>query len=129
MKKLCGLIALTLLWGQVLCAATVENVDSPTAQKLLTGSQNIYLLDVRTPQEYFQKRLPGAHLIPIDRFLYRISEVPKDRPLLIYCAVGSRSSQVAEYLVRQGYPEVYDLRGGIEAWEKLYRLPVLKGAP
>ncbi len=87
------------------------------------------MLDVRTLQEYFEIRLEGAHLIPIDKLSSRIAEVPTDRPLLIYCAVGARSSQVAEYLVRKGYPEVYDLRGGIEAWAKLYRLPVLSGAP
>jgi rhodanese-related sulfurtransferase len=96
---------------------------------MLKENADLYLLDVRTPQEYFQARLAGAHLIPIDKFLARIGEVPTDRPLLIYCAVGARSSQVAEYLVRKGYSEVYDLRGGIEAWAKLYRLPILSGAP
>ncbi len=110
-------------------AAGVQNVDSPAAQKMLRENAELYLLDVRTPQEYFQARLAGSRLIPIDNFLARIGEIPTDRPLLIYCAVGSRSSQVAEYLVRKGYPEVYDLRGGIEAWAKLYRLPVLSGAP
>ena len=110
-------------------ASSVQNVDSPTAQRMLKENAAIYLLDVRTPQEYFQVRLADAHLVPIDDFLARISEIPTDRPLLVYCAVGARSSQVAEYLARKGYPEVYDLRGGIEAWNKLYRLPVLSGAP
>jgi len=129
MKKIIlGIILLGLTCSAVQ-AAGVQNVDSPTAQKMLKENSDIYLLDVRTPQEYFQARLAGSHLIPIDKFLARINEVPKDRPLLVYCAVGARSSQVAEYLARQGYPEVYDLRGGIEAWSKLYRLPVLNGAP
>lgn len=110
-------------------AAMVNNVDSPTAQKMMKENQKVFLLDVRTPQEYFQTRLTGAHLIPIDKFLERVNEVPQDRPILVYCAVGARSSQVAEYLVRNGYAEVYDLRGGIEAWSKLYRLPVVSGAP
>lgn len=129
MKK----IILALLLAGLLCssvwAASVQNVDSPTAQKMLKENAELYLLDVRTPQEYFQARIDGAHLIPIDQFVARINEVPTDRPLLVYCAVGARSSQVAEYLAGKGYPEVYDLRGGIEAWTKLYKFPVLNGAP
>lgn len=128
MKKL-TIACLVFLCSALTAQAAVRNVDAPTARKMLSESRDLYLLDVRTPQEYFQMRLPDAHLIPIDRFLARIAEVPKDQPLLVYCAVGYRSAQVAEYLARQGYPEVYDLRGGIEAWQKLYRFPVLQGPP
>ena len=85
-------------------------------------------LDVRTPGEFMQLRLDGAHLIPIDQLLRRIGELPKDRPILVYCAVGSRSSQVAGYLAQQGYSEVYNLYGGISAWQ-LRGYPVLQGAP
>ncbi len=129
MHKILFAVLLVNLFLTSAYAGMVRNVDAPTAQRMLRDRAEVYLLDVRTPQEYFQARLVGAHLIPIDRFLARIDEVPKDRPLLIYCAVGARSSQVAEYLVSKGYPEVYDLRGGIEAWSKLYRLPVLSGPP
>lgn len=129
MKKFVFFVLMVCFIASSSHAIVVKNVDAPTAQKMLKESDSVYLLDVRTPQEYFQARLAGAHLIPIDKFLSRIAEVPKDRPLLIYCAVGARSSQVAEYLVRNGYPEVFDLRGGIEAWSKLYRLPVLSGPP
>ena len=129
MKKMIFALLLVCLLSSLGLATGVQNVDSSTAQKMLKENAELYLLDVRTPQEYFQARLAGAHLIPIDKLLERIGEVPTDRPLLVYCAVGARSSQVAEYLVRKGYPEVYDLRGGIEAWAKLYRLPVLSGPP
>ncbi len=128
MKKLMIALLLSVGLAQAAGAAVVQNIDAQTARKMLQRDQ-VFLLDVRTPQEYFQVRLPGAHLIPIDQIVARIAEVPQDRPLLVYCAVGSRSAQVAEYLVRQGYPAVYDLRGGIEAWQKLYRFPVLQGPP
>ena len=129
MKKIFFALLFSCLMFSSALAASVLNVDSRTAQKMLKENAEVYLLDVRTPQEYFQARLAGAHLIPIDKFLARINEVPTDRPLIVYCAVGARSSQVAEYLARKGYPEVYDLRGGIEAWNKLYKLPVLSGPP
>ena len=129
MKKIFFALLFSCLMLSSALAASVQNVDSRTAQKMLKENAEVYLLDVRTPQEYFQARLADAHLIPIDKFLARIKEVPTDRPLIVYCAVGARSSQVAEYLARNGYPEVYDLRGGIEAWSKLYNLPVLSGPP
>jgi len=105
--------------------AVVENLDADQAQALLLKRPEIFLLDVRTPGEYFQVRLDGAHLIPIDQLQRRIAEVPKG-PVLVYCAVGSRSSAVAGYLQQLGYPEVYNLYGGIWAWQ-LRGLPVLKG--
>ena len=89
---------------------------------------DLFLLDVRTPGEYQQARLDGARLIPIDQFVKRLAEVPKDRPVLVYCAVGSRSAQVVNYLARRGYPEIYNLYGGIYAWAQK-GLPVLQGGP
>lgn len=73
-------------------------------------------------------RIDGAHLIPIDKLMARIDEIPRDRALLVYCAVGSRSTSVSDYLVKRGYGQVYNLQGGIWAWQ-LRNYPVLKGAP
>jgi phage shock protein E len=98
------------------------------ARDLLQKDSRVFLLDVRTLGEYRQVRLDGARLIPIDQLRQRIGELPKDRPILVYCTVGARSSQVLRYLAGQGYPEVYNLYGGISAWQ-LRGLPVLKGAP
>ena len=118
------LLFLLLLTAQAWAAPV--NVNASQASKLVGEKANLLLLDVRTPQEYFQMRLEGAVLIPIDQFERRLREVPRDRPVLIYCAVGSRSSMVANYLARLGYPEVYNLKGGIYAWQ-MRRYPVLTG--
>ncbi|RME41530.1 MAG: rhodanese-like domain-containing protein [Deltaproteobacteria bacterium] len=109
-------------------AAVVQNVNAQTARQLLAQKPNLFLLDVRTPEEYFQVRLEGAVLIPLDQLSRRLADIPRDRPVLVYCAVGSRSSQAAGYLARLGYPEVYNLYGGIWGWQ-LRGYPVLKGAP
>jgi len=106
-------------------SAVVENLNADQARALLLKRSEIFLLDVRTPGEFFQVRLEGARLIPIDQLQQRIAEVPKG-PVLVYCAVGSRSSAVANYLQQLGYSEVYNLYGGIWAWQ-LRGLPVLKG--
>jgi len=109
-------------------AGVARDLSVPEAMDLLRKDSRVYLLDVRTPGEYRQVRLGGSHLIPIDQLLRRVGELPKDRPILVYCTVGARSSQVFRYLAAQGYPEVYNLAGGLSAWQ-LRGLPVLKGAP
>jgi rhodanese-related sulfurtransferase len=121
-------VVLFLFAGAATLWAAPINISASDAQELLRRPTPPYLLDVRTAGEYMQVRIPGATLIPIDQFVARMAEVPRNQPVLVYCAVGSRSSQVADYLVRQGYPEVYNMTGGIMGWQ-LRGLPVLKGAP
>lgn len=127
MRPLLLALALVLL-AQPLSAAVSRNLSAPEARSLLQRDGRVFLLDVRTPEEYRQVRLEGARLIPIDELLRRQDEIPADRPVLVYCAVGSRSSQVANYLARQGHAEVYNMYGGIWAWQ-LRGLPVLQGGP
>ena len=109
-------------------AAVARNLNPREAFTMLGQRGDLYLLDVRTAGEYQQARLEGARLIPIDQLARRIAELPKDRPILVYCAVGSRSAQVVNYLARQGYPEIYNLSGGIYAWAQ-NGYPVLQGRP
>ena len=99
-----------------LALAGVRNVTSREAKTLLERNKNVFLLDVRTPQENSQARLPGTVLIPIGEFERRIGEVPKNKTILVYCAVGSRSKPVAELLSQRGYKEVYHMTDGIVGW-------------
>jgi len=116
-KLIIVLITGLLLGGASLATANLARSIAPNdALALLKQRNNIYLLDVRTPQEFQQGRLAGARLIPIDQIIQRLGELPKDRPILVYCAVGSRSAQVFSFLARRGYAEVYNLDGGIYAW-------------
>jgi len=122
------LVLLLILLPVYANAAVARNLSSQEAYAMVGQRGDLFLLDVRTPGEYQQARLDGARLIPIDQFVKRLAEVPKDRPVLVYCAVGSRSAQVVNYLARQGYPEIYYLSGGIYAWAQK-GLPVLQGGP
>lgn len=131
MRKKFPVLLLLLLLGflpSVAVAGIARDLSVVEARELLQKNPKILLLDVRTPGEYRQVRLEGARLIPIDQLLQRMGELPKDRPIIVYCTVGARSSQVFRYLAGQGYPEVYNLYGGIAAWQ-LRGLPVLQGAP
>ncbi len=77
-----------------------------------------FLLDVREPHEWEIGNLGarGAVLIPYSQVRGRVEELPRDRPILIYCHVGVRSALVAETLRSLGFGEVANLRGGYRGW-------------
>lgn len=124
MKKFFLVLLIVVTSASQLWAAE-KDISARDAKALLDGNKNIYLLDVRTPQEYSQGRIAGSVLIPIGEFERRVREVPKNKTIIVYCAVGSRSKPVAGFLARQGYREVYNVTDGIVGW---YRngFPILR---
>lgn len=80
-----------------------------------TGGQ---LLDVREPWEYELVRLPDALLIPLAELPSRLRELDADRPVIVYCHHGIRSWHAACFLVRNGFSQVINLAGGIDAWSR-----------
>lgn len=115
MKKVV-LVLLMLVTMSAQVWGAEKNISARDAKALLDRNKNVYLLDVRTPQEYSQGKLAGSVLIPIGEFERRIGEVPKNRTIVVYCAVGSRSKPVAGFLSRQGYRDVYNMTDGIVGW-------------
>ncbi|MGQ9887998.1 MAG: rhodanese-like domain-containing protein [Aggregatilineales bacterium] len=83
-----------------------------------------FLLDVRTPEEFASGHLDGATNINVQELQSRLSEIPRDRPVVLYCRSGNRSAQAARMLQAAGFTSVYDL-GGIIAWERA-GLPVVR---
>lgn len=108
------LLTMVSLVSQVWAAE--KDISSRDAKVLLDKNKNIYLLDVRTPQEYSQGKLAGSVLIPIGEFERRIGEVPKNKTIIVYCAVGSRSKPVANFLAQRGYKDVYNMTDGLVGW-------------
>ncbi len=121
-------LTLLLLPASAVLAAGAKSLSVGEARELLQSNATVFLLDVRTPEEYGRNRIEGGRLIPIDQVVARQGEIPADRPILVYCAVGSRSSQVADYLAARRKQPVYNLFGGIWAWQ-LRGFPVLQGKP
>jgi rhodanese-related sulfurtransferase len=76
------------------------------------------LLDVRERHEFAAVRVPGALLYPTSSFLLRFSELPRDRPIHVICHTGSRSAAVTSFLLRNGWTQVYNVAGGMDAWER-----------
>lgn len=77
--------------------------------------KDVYLLDVRTVEEYQEGHLHGAHLIPVDQLENRIQEIPKDKPIYVYCRSGQRAKSAKSKLLAHGYCDVYNF-GGIMQW-------------
>jgi rhodanese-related sulfurtransferase len=84
------------------------------------------LVDVRERNELVELRPVGAVLLPMSELPTRIDELPRDRALMFICLSGVRSGRVASYLVQQGYPDVANVAGGMQAW-KAAGLPMHSG--
>ena len=96
--------------------ATTERVSAPVAAERVAHGEAI-LVDVRTPGEREQKRVAGSVALPLNHLAERAGELPRDRPLLIHCAGGYRSSIAASLLQRLGFARVSEMAGGLAAWE------------
>jgi glyoxylase-like metal-dependent hydrolase (beta-lactamase superfamily II)/rhodanese-related sulfurtransferase len=103
--------------------AFTERLNAPFAAELLSSSQPPLAIDVRAPREREQKHIGGSLGIPLNHLVENLKTLPKDRPLLIYCAGGYRSSIAASLLQSNGFNRVSEIAGGIAGWEAA-KLPV-----
>ncbi|HET8696309.1 MAG TPA: rhodanese-like domain-containing protein [Gammaproteobacteria bacterium] len=79
-------------------------------------SSQVTLLDVREHDELELAAIDGALHIPMRDVPARLAELDRDAPLVVMCHSGGRSRRVAEFLANNGFQQVFNLRGGIDAW-------------
>jgi len=108
--------------------AFTERLGAPFAAELLSSSQAPLPVDVRTPRERAQKFIAGSMAIPLNHLMENVGKLPRDRPLLLYCAGGYRSSIGASLLQRSGFDHVGEIAGGLAGWEAA-KLPVQTPQP
>lgn len=97
---------------------------SNTVAKTQIDTIKPFLLDVRQANEYANGFIAGAVNIPIRELPAKMAELPKDRPILIYCGIGHRSAMAVPFLRGQGY-NVRSIQGGFKGWVDA-NLPVVK---
>jgi len=85
--------------------------------------KHLFILDVRQPAEWHAGHVPGAHHISGGDLPGRLDDVPKDKPVAVYCGSGYRSSVAASLLRRSGHRYVSNVIGGFTAREAR-QLPV-----
>ena len=99
----------------------VKSMNADEAKKFIAGrGEGVYtLLDVRQPGEYEIEHIPGARLIPLPGLKDGRRQLDSQKPVVVYCAIGGRSLAAAQLLAGLGFKEVYNLQGGIKAWQGL----------
>ncbi|WP_038056105.1 rhodanese-like domain-containing protein [Thermus amyloliquefaciens] len=96
----------------------------PAAAKQMMDTLDVFILDVREPSEFKDGRIPGAVNIPIRDLPKRLGEIPKGKPIIVYCGIGHRGAMALVFLRGQGY-NVKSILGGYKAWTGA-NLPVEK---
>lgn len=93
-----------------------RDLDPAAAQAALQADPTLCILDVRTPPEHASHRLKGATLVPLHELGDRLHELDPQANWLVHCEHGVRSMHACDFLVRQGFRSVTNLRGGIAHW-------------
>ncbi len=87
----------------------------------LDQKKGMMLLDVRSDKEYKQEHIPGAVHVPLSEIGDKVKKLKKDKELVVYCRNGNQSIWAIKRLMGMGYKNLYNLKGGYNAWKRLHR--------
>jgi adenylyltransferase/sulfurtransferase len=94
----------------------MKQVTPHELKKWTTHGKDFLLVDIREGWERDQYHIGGVH-IPMGELIGRVREIPKDRHTVIYCERGIRSVIAVQRLEASGYDNLYNLAGGVKAWQ------------
>lgn len=99
--------------------ATYEVLEPEDFAEKMAETTDYQLVDARTPGEVASGKLTGAvaYDYKADEIEKATSELDKSKPVFIYCGSGIRSEKSAEILMKAGFTEIYDMKGGMKAWK------------
>ena len=95
--------------------ANIEDMTPEELKQRLDAGDDLFVLDVREPNEYQICNL-GGHLIPLNDLPKRVSELDSSREIVVHCKMGGRSAKAVDFLKQAGFTRVHNLAGGINAW-------------
>ena len=96
----------------------MKTLDVVALKQMINDNEDFLLVDVREENEFDADNMEG-HLIPLSEIPSRTSEIPKDKKVVVHCRSGVRSSNAIHFLEQQhGYENLYNLEGGILAWNE-----------
>lgn len=119
--KLLNSLVVVLLVTSAACTQAQQGTVLSVAdfeKQIETKSEKV-VLDVRTPNEYNGGHLAQAKLMNVNdsNFKQQLSTLQKDKPVYVYCAAGVRSNKAAKIMRQEGFTQVFELSGGIQAWQ------------
>lgn len=108
MKKLCLALSLLLTFG---CGPSAPSaaVSPAEAKQIIASTPNLYVIDVRKPEAFAERRYPNAVNMPVSELGSRIYEIPNGRPILMHCRSG-RSVKTAYAILKKLRPDLKDVR-------------------
>ena len=95
-----------------------QNIDPQIAYDMLKNNKDTILVDTRTPGEISRGTINGAIFISTGSLIRGNHNLPRDKSIILFCAVGGRSWVASKALVLKGYKKVYNMNGGIYAWQR-----------
>ncbi len=122
-------IALFLLVAVLLTACSKVSEVTPEQAAQLFKDNKAIIVDVREQDEWNEQHIDGAIFIPLGEVESRLGELAayKDSQVIMQCRSGRRSEKAAKMLMNAGFDQVYNLKGGILAWDEA-QLETVKGA-
>ncbi len=113
-----AILTMTMMSCSQSGAQAQAKLNANDFEAMLAKDKSVQLVDVRTPREYASGHIEGARLINYydANFAQQIGNLDKSKPVMVYCAAGSRSAGAADQLAKMGFKKVYDLQGGMNAW-------------
>jgi monothiol glutaredoxin len=96
----------------------IRQLSAPALKSMMNGGEPLELVDVRTREERALASIDGSRLLD-EAYHRQLLALDRDAPLVFHCHHGIRSQAAAEYFVQQGFRNLYNLQGGIDAWSQL----------
>lgn len=97
-------------------APAIAEISPEALKKEMASANPPFLLDVRNPDEFAERRIDGSHLIPLPELAARFGELDPSRDMVVHCKLGGRSAKAIQFLQTKGFTKLRNLVGGIEAY-------------
>jgi rhodanese-related sulfurtransferase len=94
----------------------MQGISAEAVNRKIESGEDFIFLDVRSPQEHAQVRLPNSTLIPLGALRKRLAELPKDKEIITFCAISLRGYEASVILKADGHKNVKVLDGGVAMW-------------
>ncbi|MFZ9940792.1 MAG: rhodanese-like domain-containing protein, partial [Luteolibacter sp.] len=105
--------------ASMVCPVSSDEIPTITVERLreiLSDGFDGLLIDVREPHEHAVSQIDSACLIPLRELPSQLSELPRDREIIVHCKSGARSARAVRLMLESGFVRVTNVQGGIDAW-------------
>ena len=105
------------MFGGLFGGGDIEILPQELKERMERG-EDILLIDVREDWEHARVRIPGAQHIPLAQLPQALSKIDRDKDIVVYCHHGVRSMQACQFMKKNGFEKIRNLRGGIDAYAR-----------